>query len=274
MPIYVKLRGEKCAPRAATFYVDDSACEFGGVRHILLGAITFEDEARAVANVLQFKKVLGLSPSDEIKWNSKVFTAKQRHFITENVLPVLSSSTGCLVVVEGAKQQAALFLAEQLANYCADRKVAGFVCRFDKGIISDGPGFDNYAYGLSPPCGGWCEIDSAHDQLIQCADLFVGFQKLRLDFGLGRADPKKLVEVEAYEGEREKYELEWYLRLALRWSLWGVMEGMPGTDNRWKNNMVYGVRIHSTVPQEVKEKALSHIGREYMGCIHWKTVNS
>ncbi|MGH9815116.1 MAG: hypothetical protein ACRD6I_03465 [Candidatus Acidiferrales bacterium] len=104
--------------------------------------------------------------------------------------------------------------------------------------------------------------------MIQCADLFVGFQKLRIDFGLGRADTKKLVEVEAYEGIREEYELEWYVRLALRYALWGEVEQPHEPAQPWKNNMGYGVRMFSSIADEVKQRALSNLDREYLGCIH------
>lgn len=271
MPLYVAASSEgntQCPPGVPTFYVDDSACEIGGIRHTLVGAIGFYDERGAIADVLRCKGKLGLRPQDEIKWNSKSFTPGQRHSITEKILPVLNTATGFLVVTTDSKQFAAKALANQLSDYCRLKRLPGFVCRFDKNILSDRHEYDRHAYSLSPPCAGWSEVDSLHDQLIQCADLFVGFQKLRIDFGLGTAEPGKMVEVEVYEGVRDEYELWWYLFAALRHSLWGEVEEPHTPGEPWKNNLGLGLRVYSNVPKEIMQGALSYISREFLGCIH------
>lgn len=270
MPLYVRADRERKAPdEVRSFYVDDSACDIDGVKHSLLGAITFPDESHAIGEVLRFKRELGLNPQDEIKWNSQQFTAEQRHYISENILPLLNSTTGFLVIVDGDKLLAATHLAQQLSDYCGSSHLDGFVCRFDKNIITNPQEFDRHAYSVQPSCVGWSEVDSAHDQLIQCADLFVGFQKLRLDFGLGNAKPDKIVEVEIYEDIREERELWQYLFASLRYSLWGRIEDDPyELGHPWKNNIGYGIRIFTSLPEETVTKALSYIDREYLGCIH------
>ena len=95
------------------------------------------------------------------------------------------------------------------------------------------------------------EVDSAHNPLVQLVDLFVGFQKRRIDFGTGRANPDKIVEFyegEPQQGEPRQCELSFYLFAGLRYSLWGAVRDY-GWDPEgetppqpFKHNLGYGVR--------------------------------
>jgi len=269
MAIYVDAnRPARYCPPVKTFYVDDSNCEIFGVQHALLGAISFWDESPAIFDMLQLKRAIGLRPDREIKWNSQSFSDTERRALTEGMLSILTHCRGFLVVTDRSKQTAALELAVQLSDFCASAGLGGFVCRFDKNIIAGAQQFSEAASGLNPPCAGWSEGESAHDQLIQCADMFVGFQKLRIDLGLGRKKEDKLIEVEAYEGLRSEYPLGWYLRLALRHSLWGRVQDMNRSGQVWKENIGFGVRMVSSLPDALQDQALSHLGRENLGCIH------
>ncbi len=253
--------------KIASVYVDDSSCSIGDVSHTLLGALNFENEGNALASLIEIKEKVGISAQEEIKWNSDKFTKEQRNFISEHILPVLGETRGFLVISEHGKQAAALQLATQLSDFCRANDFWGFIIRFDNGIVQDSNEFDRHAYSLSPTCFGWSNVDSAHDQLMQCADLFVGFQKLRIDFALERADRKRMVELDAYDGVRGKFELEWYVRLSLRHSLWGDIE-RPHEGQPWKKNLGLGVRVFSSVPDAIMEKALTYLKREYLGCIY------
>jgi hypothetical protein len=266
MPLYVKPDTERVIPRVGTFYADDSICHIGGVKHTLLGAISFPDEQVAIGLMLDCKRQLGVAPNNEIKWNSR-FTEDQRHFITEALIPVLSNTIACLTICEHGKHKAALYLATQLADFSRAHGLSGFFCRFDRNIITDQGEFDRHVYSLVPPCAGWSQVDSAHEPLIQFADLFVGFQKRRIEFGTGRAEPNKIIEFEFYEGERDQFPLGWLLFAALRRCLWGKRESDDTTD-AWKNNLGRGVRVHSSVAPEIVSRALSHIERESLGCLH------
>ncbi|MGH9815115.1 MAG: hypothetical protein ACRD6I_03460 [Candidatus Acidiferrales bacterium] len=150
MPIYTDPDKPQVRPRIITAYVDDSACDIGGVQHTLLGGIAFYDEGEAVAAVLDTKMKLGIKPQSEIKWNSKAFATEQRHFLTEQILPILNRTCGFLVISETGKQFAAMELGKQLSDYCRAKTVAGFVLRFDKGIVQDSKRFDQQAYALTP----------------------------------------------------------------------------------------------------------------------------
>ena len=269
MAIYVNPDSPKrnLAP-VKTFYVDDSSLKISRVRHILIGAITFWDESLAISDMLQLKQKFGWRVDEEIKWNSQKFTQAERNLFKEGMLAILAHCRGFLIVTDRTKQTAAVELANQLSDFCKTSGLSGFVCRFDKNIIQNRAEFDRSAFALDPPCAGWSEVDSAHDQLVQSADIFVGFQKLRMDFGLGRIDPNKAVEVEPYEGLRSQYSLGWFLHLALRHSLWGRADQMDKSGRVLKNNVGYGVRMSSGLPKPLQEQALSHLGRENLGCVH------
>lgn len=45
-----------------TFYIDDSACEIAGKKHIILAALSFADEEKAINSWLCKKRELGLTP--------------------------------------------------------------------------------------------------------------------------------------------------------------------------------------------------------------------
>jgi hypothetical protein len=251
-----------------TFYVDDSKCEVSGVQHTLLGAITFWDESPAISDMLRIKRRFGLKANQEIKWNSQEFTESDRYLLTEEMLSILPHCRGFLIITDQSKHAASLKLAVQLSDFCKTQRFGGFVCRFDQNIVGDHDDFDRAAFALDPPCAGWSEIDSAHDQLIQCADIFVGFQKMRLDFGMGQKNPNKMVEVEAYEGERSSYPIGWFVRLGLRHSLWGKVDRMDKSGAVWKHNLGLGVRISSALPDDIQKQLLSHLDQENLGCIH------
>jgi hypothetical protein len=120
---------------------------------------------------------------------------------------------------------------------------------------------------------GWSEVDSAHNPLVQLADLFCGFQKMRIDFGSGRANGKKLANLEFYEGTIEELELRRYLFAGLRYTLWGKVRGTWDSSGSFigepfKHNLGYGVRIFSGVGRAAVLQALNELRVDFMGCIH------
>jgi hypothetical protein len=261
-------------PGVRTFYSDDSACEIQGKKHTIVGAIEFHDDKQALGSMLQCKQQLGIRLAEEIKWNSRSFSRVQREKITDYLLPVLGRTTGFLSIVEGSdKQLAAIKLMKQLSEYCRTQKVDAFTVVFDKNIVQDVRRFDLALNSLLPGCMGWSEVDSSHNPLVQFADLFCGFQKLRIDVGSGTTDGTKLVNLEFYEGEIAEYELRYYLFAGLRYSLWGKVRGTWDPSHSFirepfKHNLGYGVRIISSVGRTAVLQALDELGTEFMGCIH------
>ena len=266
------MKSPKVEPRIRSVYADDSACEIDGRKHTLLGALAFQDDAAVIAKMLNCKAGVGLGPNDEIKWNSKKYPREQRELISNAVMPILQSGKGFLVVHESGKQAAAIAMASQISDYCRAVESPGFVCHFDREIITDPRTFDSHAYSLSPPCAGWSEMDSAHSQLIQCADLFVGFQKLKIDIGTGRVDPQKPIQWKRDDGHLGPTELSFHLFASFRYSLWGKDEVVHWAQiddlAHMKTNLGYGLRIFSSVSEKAINDATAHLRRDYMGCIH------
>ena len=228
MPLYISADTVKPpTPSVRTFYSDDSACEIQGKRHTIIGAIEFHDDKQALSSMLRCKQQLGIPLVEEIKWNSQKFTRAQREKMTDNLLPVLGNTSGFLCIVEGRdKQLGAVKLMKQLSEYCRTENSDAFTVVFDKSIVQDIKTFDLAIESLMPGCMGWSKKSiPGHNPLVQLADLFCGFQKLRIDFGSGQANGKKLVNVEFYEGEIAEYELRHYLFAGLRYSLWGKVRG-------------------------------------------------
>jgi hypothetical protein len=250
---------------APIFYVDDSSVDLAGTPHVLLGAVHFQNDGIATAAVLRCKSALGLQPHEELKWNAKGVSRQQAYAIRGAMLPVLSHARGTVVIHERTKVEAAAALAIQLSEYSREHQADGFACRFDRGII-EGSSFFVESRKLKPPCVGVSIHDSQFDQLIQAADLFTGFQKLRIDIGTGRVNGDRSIHADVYDDEHGEYPLGWYLSVGLRYCLWGRYEG--DVDRPTKVNRGLGVRIFSSASAAAIDDALSHLSGEYMGCIH------
>ena len=249
-----------------SFYIDDTSVALDGRPHVMLAAIRFKDDSVASAAVLRCKRALGLSLQAELKWNARKVPREQTYAIRAAMMPILSHASGTVIIHEGTKTDAARALAFQLSDYTRQVSQAeGFVCRFDREIIEPNL-FANESKLLTPPCVGLSVGDSHLDPLLQAADLFVGYQKLRFDIGTGKVDGVKRVAAEVYENEHDEYELSWYLRVGLRYCLWGVCEGDP--DMPTKVNLGYGVRVVSSANPERVKTAIRELDEEYLGCIH------
>jgi hypothetical protein len=255
-------------PEYPTFYVDDSACEIEARRHVILAALSFPDEGNAIAAWLGKKQECGLHPYDEVKWNDRSIPIQERRAF----VPLLNYGVGIVVVDDRGKQAAAEQLCTQVWQYCRDEKKSGFRLRFDKDILEDRNRLKTHLRGFNPPCAGWSEHDSEVEQLIQCADLLAGAIKLKIDFGLGARDPNKKIMVNGeVEHSKEEMEQSFYFFGTLRYCLWGVVHDLGdgvNTFNPRKSVLGRGVKISSSVPQELLDKATAFLDGDYMGCIH------
>jgi len=251
-----------------TFYVDDSVCEIATRKHVILAALSFPDEEKAIADWLRKKQEYSLHPYDEVKWNDRSTPIDQRR----SFVPLLNSGLGIVLVDDSSKQGAAERLCQQVWWYCHIEKKSGFRLRFDKDIIQDRKRLKNHLRGFFPPCVGLSEHDSEYEQLVQCADFLAGAIKLKVDFGLGNRDPNVKVTVEGENpGLREEMERSFYFFAALRYCLWGQVhdfgDGVNSNDPR-KMVMGRGLVVNSSAGHEAVEKATSFIDGDYMGCIH------
>lgn len=260
---------EECsATRFPTFHVDDSACEIAGKKHVILSALTFPDEPKAIADWLGKKQEFGLHPYDEVKWNDRASPLGLRTAF----VPLLNHSIGIVVLDDSTKQAAAERLCTQIWQYCHDAKMDGFRLRFDKDIIGDRRRLKNHLKGFYPPCVGLSEHDSECEQLVQYADFLAGAIKLKIDFGLGVRDPRRRIAVAVENsGPRNEIEQSTYFFTALRYCLWGRIHDFGngvGTDDPRKMVIGRGLVVNSSVEREVVDIAISFIDGDYMGCIH------
>jgi len=274
MPLYLRPElSRQPIPVIRQFYADDSVCVIGGRKHILLGALELRNPDFILGRILRCRQDLGLGPFEEIKWSGS-FSYQQRNFITDALLPIFNQCRGFLIVHCKDKQSAAIELFRQFSDYCRSTRADGFAVTLDEAIVSDAKAFDNRVAKFVPGPVAWASVDSRHNPLIQLVDLFVGFNKRRIDFNSGLVDPKKLIEVEFYEGEKSHLELSYYLFAGLRHSLWGKVRGTrcdprrPDHLDPFKHNLGYGLRVFSTLPREQKLAAFARLGEEFMGCIH------
>ena len=140
--------------RFPTFYVDDSACDIAGKKHVILSALTFPDEQKAIADWLAKKQEFRLHPHDEVKWNdrwndSSIPLEQRRTFV-----PLLNNGIGIVVLDDSSKQAAAERLCTQVWQYCHEERTDGFRLRFDKDIIEDRRRLKNHLSGFYPPVSG------------------------------------------------------------------------------------------------------------------------
>jgi hypothetical protein len=251
-----------------SFYVDDSSCEIAGTKHVILAAVAFPDEDKAIEAWLRKKQEFGISPYTEVKWNdSSVSLECRRDFV-----PLVNSSIGIVVIDDSDKQSATERLCSQIWHFCNEETKGGFRLRFDKNIVEDRDRLQNYLRALYPPCVGMSQHDSAHEQLLQYADFLAGAIKLKVDFGLGTRDPNRKITVSGEDpGSRVQMEQSAYFFGTLRYCLWGRIldcgDGVNTYEPR-KSVLGRGLLIHSSATVQDLNTATTFIDGDYMGCLH------
>jgi uncharacterized protein DUF3800 len=234
---------------------------------VILAALTFPEEEKAIAAWLDQKQKFQLHPYDEVKWNNRSIPIQQRRAF----VPLLNTGLGIVVIDDRGKQSAAERLCTQVWQYCHDEKKSGFRLRFDRDIVEDRKGLKTHLLGLYPPCVGLSEHDSDVEQLIQCADFLAGAIKLKVDFGIGTRDPNSKIFVTG-EGISPNGEMEQSLFFfgALRYCLWGRVHDFGDDLNPHPRKLVMGrgVVITSSASRHLLDRAVSFVDGDYMGCIH------
>ena len=187
----------------------------------MLGALTFPDEHKAIADWLLKKQEFGLHAYGEVKWNDRVVPLEQRRAF----VPLLNNAIGIVIIDDSTKQAAAEPLCTQVWQYCHDEKKDGFRLRFDENIIEDGQRLKSHLRSYYPPCVGLSEHDSDYEALLQYADFLAGAIKLKIDFGLGTRNPNIKVTVRGEDpGSTTEMEQSFYFFAALRYCLWGHVQ--------------------------------------------------
>ena len=164
------------------FAVDDSEVMIDHSRHTILAALSFREPAEAVDRMAKLRAELALEPDFEFKWNQQGLARDQRDRVADEMRQILCDSFGLLVVSEGTdRQKAAELLAVQIGDLI-DGEIVPFVI-FDEGIIRDQRSFRRFLTTSGDSSLQRMQFSSArsfaHD-LVQCADVFAGFQNLKI----------------------------------------------------------------------------------------------
>jgi len=256
-------------------FVDETWIEIEGKKHIMLGAISTENPGHLAHEVSRLKSSIGLKPFDEIKWNSANFNQGQRNRLSEGIIRLIRDCTGLISIVEGSdRQKASELFADQVIDYCSANEFPAYFLALDHGLI---PKPDKLAEFVSrshaPTCIGLSTLDSRYDQVIQCADVFVGFFRAAIRQELGAA--LKLIPNtdESFEDIRIAWTLTEYVILGTRGMLWGQTDtlddrGFVYYEHPMHRAMGLGFRLHSTITQEVRNLLEKNIATVYMGCLH------
>jgi|ERR1051325_1112121 hypothetical protein len=260
----------------AFFAVDDSEVLISGMPHTLLAALSFDEPAKIVDKLAELRANLDLGMEFEFKWNQRGLASDVRAKIAVELRAALWNSFGLLTIVEGQdRQRAAGYLAEQIADL-VEGDVVPFVT-FDENIVRDHRAFRSFLLESGRQPMQRMQFSTArsfaHD-LVQCADVFAGFQNLSIRVVLG--DAKDRLVPGDFEGE--ELSLSFLLEASFRYVLWGrntvkvdpdwTSEEAPPPDWLYKETEGLGLRIHSTMPAETERLLYDNLGRPYMGCLH------
>jgi len=199
------------------------------------------------------------------------------------ILPILNSPTALIVICEGVdRQNAALYFVNQLADALEDRarEMGESVVdvRFDEGIINNPTTFSVFWRSHKQPRianATYSSVKSHESPLVQCADLFAGFQRLAIDIATGRTNPSISVFDDGV-GMDIDIDLLNYVLLSLRYAMWGrvpphpIHPDAPVADGTWPflHAKGLGLRIHSTIDDSLQQHLYDTIGVVYIGCLH------
>ena len=265
-PLETKMIGD----RILRFYADESWIEIEGKKHLMLGAIGVEVPGQVEIEVVQLKKKLGLKPLDEIKWNSgRSFSEEDRHQLSLGMLYIIRKCTGFICIAEGDdKQSSAQLLFRQVFEYCARSNVSGYVFCLDRGLLNNEPGFLEFLKTFGDPrLAGFQVLDSSCDQLIQCADFFVGFYRTAIRQLLGQV-PTKTIKLPTNHDEMEEWTLPDYVIIGTRGMLWAEARSSSYDAPPTRHSMGMGFRVHSSISESTLKLLERQAATVYMGCLH------
>lgn len=125
------------AARFPTFYVDDSACDIAGAKHIILSALTFPDEQKAIADWLAKKHTTRLSGTTvRFRWNNAGFRLRFDKDIIEDRRRLKNHLSGFYPPCVGLSEHDSE--CEQLVQY-ADFLAAAIKLKIDFGLGNRNP---------------------------------------------------------------------------------------------------------------------------------------
>lgn len=256
------------------FFCDESFLTLENKKHILIGIVAVKNENDLLSYFINLKRKLKIPFFKEIKWNSDKFSNKQRLKITDEFLSIVYDWTGILLLVEKKQLDKKIFMQviKQIEKYFKEQNSSYYTLNIDQDFLKNGKSIfiDMINKKFRNKCIQFNIADSSTNQLIQCADLFVGFHNKLLSIFESNKDMNiKLSENSGY-GMPVDAELSWMIKIAFRYNLWG--DNIPFKDNEIgpiKNSFGKGFKIlDSNISQELYKKIQIFFSRIYMGCIH------
>lgn len=261
---------------AVTFAVDDSEVMIKGSRHLLLAAVAFHEPTSAVDAMARLRREVNVADDFEFKWNQKELPADAREKVADELRQVIGGAFGVVTLIEGTdRQRAAELLCEQIGELIEGDVLLSVV--FDEAILRDERSFRRYLLASQQDAVRRIQFSVArsfaHD-LVQCADLFAGFQNLKIRIALGEGKNRTV----PGDFDDDEISLADLFEVSFRYVLWGqvvtkidpewISDDAPPPDWIFKETEGLGFRIHSSLDDETKELLYDEVGRPYFGCWH------
>lgn len=216
------------------------------------------------------KRRLGVSPSEEIKWNRSGLDRETRYAISDGVLGLSKSWTALVLLVEETdKQVAAQRMYDQILDFCHAAAINTFHLDYDEDLVPEMKALWHYLQGCETAvsCLGLQAVDSEREPLIQCADILAGLFRTAVVHELeGRST--RIPVKDFYDDETVACSMSEYLQLFTKHLMPGEQyieepEYLPFTDC-WDR----GFRVASSISDEAKALLRRRIALYYLGCMH------
>jgi Protein of unknown function (DUF3800) len=246
--------------------VDDSEITLENKFHTILGGVILESADKLEKQISIIKDKHGV-PDQELKWSGfSQLTPEQKKALGQDILPLLNTLTGFIVIVEGRdKALAAKKVCEQITDLLKIQKHTRI--HFDQQIIDEKRLCEMLK--LSVKNEDIKVIDSKNSIAVQCADFFIGYQKIRIENDLGL---RSVPPVNMEDGEMD---FGFYMFAQTCYSLWGEVPGefsneeaMDKYEYPIKETRDKGLRIFSSIPKELQDRIYEKCGSFWIGCIH------
>ena len=250
--------------------VDDSEITLEYKFHTILGGVILESADTLENEIMLIKEKHGV-PDEELKWSGfSQLTPEQKKALGQDILPLMNNFTGFIVIVEGRdKVLAAKKVCEQITDLLEIQKHTSI--HFDQQITDEKRLFEMLQ--LSVKNEDIKVIDSKNSIAVQCADFFIGYQKIRIENDLGL---RSVPPINMEDGEMD---FGFYMFAQTRYSLWGEVPGgfsneeamfaaMDKYEYPIKKTRDKGLRIFSSITKELQDRIYEKCGSFWMGCIH------
>lgn len=266
-------------PSLANFYVDESSIVVEGKPHLLSCGVICEDSHATIQQIVELKASLGAQALDEVKFNSSGLPQVKKIILSDGVIEIVRGCTIFICINEGAdKGKLAESVAQQAFDYCVEKNVPHFSLNYDVGFVPDKKALGNFVRTLGgnekPVCVGVQHLDSAGDQLIQLADLFLGLFRLSALVEFGEKQISRTIYLQQFD-EEEEWSLSEVVFIGTRGHIWGKTKRVLFDIHPDEGEIYHpyhasyglGIRVDSTVSPEALSLIQEKLATTYLGCM-------